>query len=879
MLKYKLSAEKVLTTVIGLLLISIVIVIAISYFQSRQVRQANRLVATTQDVLMHSEKVLTLLVDIETGQRGYVLTGQSKFLEPYHNAQKNIYAELAYLKKLVSNNPEQLRRADTLAYYTDKKIEYVNALLRLYDHKGQQAAQSVVETGEGKYYSDIIRAQVNKIQAEENAQLARQKEYGEQRTITLNGILLAVVIIILVLLGLFVQKVRIDFTQRKNAATALQQLNNELELRVKERTAELEHSKQILEETFSRITDAFMALDNNHCFTYLNAKASEMLQRSPDMLIGKNAKTIFPERIDSPGFQTYLRAVEQQQYMWYEDYYAPFDFWYETHVYPSPVGTSIYVRNITERKRAEQKINKLNRLYFFISQVNQMIVRTSDEVTLFKEACNIAVTIGQFRFAWIGMLDTHTGTVQVAQQAGIGKAYLVDSIVGTFNRLAQMKPKNDSGLPWSSYIICNDIKLDRELEQWADEAIAAGYLSYMVLPIRRFGKTIGVFAYYAGEKNFFDKAETALLEEATGDVSFALENFEKDKQRRLAEEATERERYISDSIINSLPGVFYLYNKEGRFLRWNKNFETVTGYSTEDMKLAHPLHFFEGDDKKLLEAKIANVFTEGEDSVQASFYTKSKTKLPYFFTGKAVEYNGEECLMGVGIDLSNLVKTQRELQETTEKLHHLTAHLQDVREEERKRIGREIHDELGQQLTAIKMDTSWIEKKLPEDLPQLKEKLKGIIALLDSSNQSIRRILSELRPIALDDNGLMEALTWLGSQFTAKTGIPVNCSLPSAKLKLPEAVNTCMYRVCQEALTNVARYANASTVDIALAMVDGAVSLVVEDDGRGFDMAAISSKSFGILGMKERVFSLNGQFRIDTAPGKGTIITLSIPIK
>jgi PAS domain S-box-containing protein len=328
----KLSAEKVLTAVICLLLVTITIVIAISFFQSRQVNTAARMLSHTQDVLLRSEKVLTLLVDIETGQRGYVLTGQQHFLDPQKKGFKEVYAELAQLKSLLKENPLQVQRADTLAYFVDKKMAYVNTILNLYDTKGQPEAQKVIETGEGKFYSDNIRALIDKIQAEQNALLAQQRIESENSTTALNSILLGIVVIILILLGLFVQKVRMDFAERKKAAAELMHLNNELEYRVKERTAQLEHSKEILEETFSRITDAFMALDNHFRFTYVNKKAAEVLQRSPDSLIGKNAKDIFPERIDSPGFRILQQAMQEQQYMWSEDYYAPFDFWFETHV-------------------------------------------------------------------------------------------------------------------------------------------------------------------------------------------------------------------------------------------------------------------------------------------------------------------------------------------------------------------------------------------------------------------------------------------------------------------------------------------------------------------------------------------------------------------
>ena len=121
------------------------------------------------------------------------------------------------------------------------------------------------------------------------------------------------------------------------------------------------------------------------------------------------------------------------------------------------------------------------------------------------------------------------------------------------------------------------------------------------------------------------------------------------------------EKQLSDSIINSLPGVFYLYNKEGKFYRWNKNFEVVTGYSSKEMKQAHPLDFFDDDEKELLTEKIGNVFVAGEDNVEANFLSKDGTKTPYYFTGAAISYKGEECLIGVGFDISEQKKIEKEI--------------------------------------------------------------------------------------------------------------------------------------------------------------------------------------------------------------------------
>ena len=336
--------------------------------------------------------------------------------------------------------------------------------------------------------------------------------------------------------------------------------------------------------------------------------------------------------------------------------------------------------------------------------------------------------------------------------------------------------------------------------------------------------------------------------------------------RKLAELEMIHEKELSDSLINSLPGIFYLFNQQGKYFRWNKNFETVTGYNSVEIVDKHPLDFFE-EEANVVADKIKNVFEVGEDNVSAKFVDRWGNKTPYFFTGKMINYEGERCLMGVGIDISERVKIEEELVkseqslrqvlssitdifyvinknyqitlmnrtakellskgwgksvevgrnildiipqnssepveesfkkvfsgeaveyehfhsseqiegwflvnyhpvindneqitgayvvtknitegkiakeqiiESNKQLRDLAAHLLSIREEERRRIGREIHDDLGQQLTAIKMDVAWIDKKIADETVPVKTKLKNIISLLDGSNQSVRRIL------------------------------------------------------------------------------------------------------------------------------------------
>ncbi len=237
-------------------------------------------------------------------------------------------------------------------------------------------------------------------------------------------------------------------------------------------------------------------------------------------------------------------------------------------------------------------------------------------------------------------------------------------------------------------------------------------------------------------------------------------------------------------------------------------------------------------------------------------------------------------------NITDRKKAADEIEYSTIQLRQLTAHLQTILEEERKRIAREIHDELGQQLTAIKMDLAWIDKKIPEDIKvaegiiPIKSKLKNLLSLVDGSNESIRKILNELRHGILEDNGLLEALEWQGNQFTEVSGISVKFITSEVSLVLSEEIANCLFRLYQESLTNIARHAQATKVITSVKINKENIILIVEDDGKGFDVNALQNKkSFGILGMKERVLSLNGKIELVSAKGKGTKIEISLPLK
>lgn len=228
-------------------------------------------------------------------------------------------------------------------------------------------------------------------------------------------------------------------------------------------------------------------------------------------------------------------------------------------------------------------------------------------------------------------------------------------------------------------------------------------------------------------------------------------------------------------------------------------------------------------------------------------------------------------------------QAERRLEETNAQLRVLAAHLQNLREEERKQVAREIHDELGQELAALKMDLTLLLRKIARD-PQINctevsAELIATASLVDRAIQTMRGICLELRPDILDKLGLCEAMRWQAEEYRSRTGIACDLSFSPPEISLVDAQATALFRIFQEALTNVARHAGATAVVARLTLHGEEVALSVSDNGRGITAAEIAgARSLGLLSMRERVAALGGRFAVSGVRDAGTTLSAAIPL-
>lgn len=1122
----------------------------------------------------------------------------------------------------------------------------------------------------------------------------------------------------------FVSVIR-DISHRKLAEQQLNTLKENLEEEVKIKSAELNN-------VFSRITDAFIAFDNNWNYTYLNKQAAELHGRSIEELLGKNVWEEYPQVMNEPFFEALQTAKRTREPQRVQLYYSEIDKWYEDLIYPSEDGISVYYHDITKRKQAELALQlaheKLNyhinntpmgvvefdnnrRVKTWSHRAEEIFGWTEAEMMEKPDALKLLVhkdDIQQVQQSVDGLSFSEnnkgimhlrnytknnqviycewynsvlkdnrgnvTGLMSLVQDVTVKKQIesslkeaeekfrnLVEqSIVGVYimqdTKCVYANPRLEQ---ITGYSVDELMDMDSILEIFHEEdreKVMRNFLerysgstrtiNYQFRGKRKGGEQIyvevfGSVTQYQGrpaiigtlidvtDKYFatraLEESKMALqksnerfelvskatndsiwdwdlqrqtiwgneafqaLFDASADTEFGMEDFagrihpddrnrilkllddsfkqgqtfikaefkfmlsnnshyiivddkahilynEEGKAIRLLgalrditkqkmnEERIILEKELSDSIINSLPGVFYLYNKEGKFYRWNKNLELVTGYSAEELEYLTPLDLINPVDRELVSAKIANVFVTGQDFVESSLVSKTGEVTHFYFTGQLIQYEGETCLMGVGIDISEKLESQLQLAQSEERyrtlieqasdgifisnadgqyidvnsnglklsgynkeellsltiydlmapgdeqnnpirveelrsgnvvinerklkrkdgslinveisakllvdgrflgmvrditarkiveealrlseekyrllfyqnpmpmmmisvpernfldvndaaiefygyskeeflqmnvmdirpeedkdklksmlaenktginyagiwrhvkkdgnvvnvniISHdisyegkparlvladdvteqmlaeenlqqsheayrlLASHLETVREAERTHIAREIHDELGQQLTGLKMDISWLSKKIKSEDQEVQVKITETIALIDGTVKTVRRIATELRPSILDDLGLVAAMEWQSEEFERRSGISTKFQSNVTAIAVDTDLATGVFRIYQESLTNVMRHAEATRVEASLFITNTEIRLTISDDGKGFIVEEIANKkTLGLMGMRERATLLGGTYEISSMPERGTSVIIVVPFK
>ncbi len=314
--------------------------------------------------------------------------------------------------------------------------------------------------------------------------------------------------------------------------------------------------------------------------------------------------------------------------------------------------------NITKRKRDELEIKRANRVYALTSKISQMIVLAKDPEIILAEACKIAVEAGQFRLAWIGLVDKESPGIKPITWAGHEDGYLtamkdiLDS--NDFQGQGPTAGALREGKPFSTM----DIVTDPTMILWREEALKRGYRSSAAFPIKIAGKTFGALSLYASEVSFFNASEVKLLEEVTNNIGFALEKIEIEKEKQKAQENFLKEKLFTDAVIDSVPGLLYLYDAEGRLKRWNKKHTEITGYTAEELDDFFVLDWYKDnpEDLQRIEREIKRTLEVGYGATEADLTTKDGTHISFYFTAVKLVIDDKIYFTGIGIDITDRKK-------------------------------------------------------------------------------------------------------------------------------------------------------------------------------------------------------------------------------
>jgi PAS domain S-box-containing protein len=313
-------------------------------------------------------------------------------------------------------------------------------------------------------------------------------------------------------------------------------------------------------------------------------------------------------------------------------------------------------------------------------------------------------------------------------------------------------------------------------------------------------------------------------------------------------------------------------------LWWAEGFVKMFGYAPEEIEpsvesWSNRLH---PDDRERVVTGIRAAINGGESfwSDEYRFRRKDGAYADIYDRGYVIHDADRRPVRMVGsmMEVSERKRTEAQLR-------NLATRLEEIREEERTRIAREIHDEVGQALTALKIDLAWLGKKVPPRGLLVRRKLRGMEGVIDGTMDALHRILAELRPGVLDDLGLPAAIRWLAEEFKRRTTIACAVQMTGREPRLDTGQATAVFRILQEALTNVARHAQARRVEIRLHVLPTAFELVVTDDGRGITAAELrATRTLGILGMRERALTWHGRVTVHGEPGRGTTVRVFMPM-
>ncbi len=614
-----------------------------------------------------------------------------------------------------------------------------------------------------------------------------------------------------------------NITERKNWEEKIKSFNAELETQVREKTNEIK-------DVFERVSDAFVSIDSTGKLNYLNKKAAQLLKLNSPQILGTSLEKALSHSDYFPLVTQAHQAIQSQETSKAEQFIESTQSWFEIFFYPSQEGLSIYLRDITEQKKTLEDILISNERFRLIARA------TNDAIWEWNYKSNIT---------WANAMHQQLYGLTMADPVPDNKEWEKrihpderNEVVNEFNEV-----------------------LYSHRNSWTKE--------YRFLTEAN------------GYQHIYDR--TFIIRDEDGAPIRMLGSMLNINDLKKAEALLEQERNLLRTLIDNIPDYIFVKDEDLRYRINNKARINLLGFTSEAQTIGKTIQELLKDpfaetllsvDKKVLETGRA-IFNMEEEMPQPN------GEIRYLLTSKIplIDPNGKSAplLLGISRDITEQKRLTKQVEENNKQLKQLADRLQNIREEERLNISKEIHEELGQRMSVMKMDIAWIAKKMPREDPAM-EKLENTLKILDGTIHIIRQLAAKLRPGILDDLGLVPALEWQSRDFEEKSGIPVHFFTNISDKEIPSAISIGIFRIFQESMLNCIRHSKATAIDCSLLKdEDNLLVLTIQDNGLGFELGALDmNNSLGIMGMRERAERINGLYKINSYPGKGTTVTVQI---
>lgn len=584
-----------------------------------------------------------------------------------------------------------------------------------------------------------------------------------------------------------------------------------------------------LADVYERVSDGFLAIDRNWIYTYVNKRAGELLGKDPAYLVGKNIWNEFPQEETNSFYIAYHKAMESQKMVTVEEYVEAHGRWFQNLIYPAAGGISIIFRDITSRKESEKMLQE--------SELRFKTLTSTAPVGIFETDANGLTTY--VNETWLQYTGMHFE--EAMGDGWLDAVYPEDRewLQKGWHSKTQMKSES-----FSEYRL-----IDKQGRQrWVN------------------GRAVPVFS------------ETGAV---SGYIGIILDVTERKTSEERIMNSEESKRLILSSALDAI----VIIDSTSKITFWNPQAEKIFGWTAEEV-IGKTLM------ETIIPTEYENAHRQGMQHylqsgkgpilnrlIEVTACNKAGLLFPIELSILPVKQETGRSFCAFIRNITERKQAESSLKESSEQLRELSRHLQKVREEERTKIAREIHDELGQQLTGLKMDIAWLMKKTGMDNTVIKSKFDDTLSLVDNTVRSIRRIATELRPSVIDDLGLNASLEWQVAEFGKRMDSEIKYENSFDDTNINPDISIGLFRVLQESLTNIAKHSAAKKIKINIRQINDAVQLTVEDDGIGFDTKAKKDQlTFGLIGIKERTNMLDGECTVFSEPATGTKIEVTIPL-